>query len=347
MGPSAVAVAAEQRHGDLDHQFPRSVGHLRDTPDMPLPVPAPASARTTRRSARTLGKTTEPRFYPVTSRDGTRLQAWTNDVDGPTVLLCNGLGTSPWAWPALLDSDCGVRVVSWNHRGTGGSERPADRRHVGVDAFVEDAVAVLDHAGVESAPALGWSMGVNTMFELAVTHPERVTGMCAVGGVPGDTFAAMLAPVRVPRVLRKPLTVNAARAARLLGRPASGVTRRIPVNPLTVGLLTRSGFMRPVADPTMARRAVTEFLTTPVDWYAHLALRTSQHLRVSLRGIEVPTSFVAGRYDLLASSHDMRTAAQRLPGATFAELRASHFLSLEQPAEVHQALLDLLDRVAS
>lgn len=314
---------------------------------MPQPTPAPAPATPRRRPTRTSAAGAEPRFYPVASRDGTRLQAWTNDADGPTVLLCNGLGTSPWAWPALLAPDCGVRVVSWNHRGTGGSERPSDRRHVGVDAFVEDAVAVLDHAGVESAPALGWSMGVNTMFELATTHPERVTGLCAVGGVPGDTFAAMLAPIRVPRVLRKPLTVNAARTARLLGRPASGFTRRIPVNPLTLGLLTHSGFMRPVEDPERARRAVAEFLTTPVDWYAHLALRTSQHLRVSLRSIEVPTSFVAGRYDLLASSHDMRTAAERIPGATYAELRASHFLSLERPTEVHRALLDLLDRVAT
>src|ERR1700710_1182323 len=82
------------------------------------------------------------RHYTVTSADGTRLRAWTNDVDGPTVLLCNGLGTSPFAWPALLRPDCDVRVVSWNHRGVGGSERPADPSRVDVTAFVEDAVAV-------------------------------------------------------------------------------------------------------------------------------------------------------------------------------------------------------------
>ena len=68
-------------------------------------------------------------FHDVLSDDGTRLRAWTNDpdggIDGPTVVLCNGLGTNPWAWPALLRPDCGVRVVSWNHRGTGGSDRPA------------------------------------------------------------------------------------------------------------------------------------------------------------------------------------------------------------------------------
>ena len=49
------------------------------------------------------------RYYDVTSPDATRLRAWTNDVEGPTVLLCNGLGTNPFAWPSLLDPNCGVR----------------------------------------------------------------------------------------------------------------------------------------------------------------------------------------------------------------------------------------------
>ncbi len=111
------------------------------------------------------------RFYDVTSADGTRLRAWTNDAEGPTVLLCNGLGTNPYAWPALLRRDCGVRVVSWNHRGVGGSDRPADPDRVGVEAFVEDAIAVLDDAGISRCVVAGWSIGVNTAFELASVHP--------------------------------------------------------------------------------------------------------------------------------------------------------------------------------
>ena len=42
-------------------------------------------------------------YRDVLSDDGTRLTAWTNDadgtIDGPTVVLCNGLGTGPWTWP--------------------------------------------------------------------------------------------------------------------------------------------------------------------------------------------------------------------------------------------------------
>jgi pimeloyl-ACP methyl ester carboxylesterase len=285
------------------------------------------------------------RHYTVTSRDGTRLQAWTNDVDGPTVLLCNGLGTNPYAWPALLDPQCGVRVISWNHRGIGDSARPQDTERVGVDEFVEDALAVLDDAGVDACTVMGWSIGVNTMFELAVTRPERVTGLFAVGGVPGDTFASMGAPIFIPRPLRKPLTVNIARLMKLAGKPLTQVARRLSVGQLTYEVLSHSGFMLPMPDPHLARRAIKEFLTTPVDWYMHLALHSSLHLRVSLRDIDVPASFVAGKYDILASSYDMRTAAERIPGATYQELRATHFIAMEKPDEVHEALLDLLDRV--
>jgi pimeloyl-ACP methyl ester carboxylesterase len=285
------------------------------------------------------------RYYAVTSGDGTELQAWTNDVDGPTVLLCNGLGTNPYSWPALLDPDCGVRVISWNHRGTGGSERPADLEAVTIEHFAEDAVAVMDDAGIDACVLMGWSMGVNTMFEVAVRHPERVTGLFAVGGVPGDTFASMLAPIFVPRPIRKPITVNAARVMKLLGKPLTEIATRLPVGPVTFQVLSHSGFMLPMPDGALARRAIKEFLTTPVDWYMHLALHSSLHLRVSLRTIDVPTSFLAGKLDILASSHDMKTAAERIPGATYDEILATHFISMEKPDEVHEALLDLLDRV--
>ncbi len=285
------------------------------------------------------------RHYPVTSGDGTVLQAWTNDVEGPTVLLCNGLGTNPYAWPALLDPACGVRVISWNHRGVGGSERPRDLEHVGIDAFAEDAIAVMDHAGLTSCVLMGWSMGVNTMFEVAVLHPERVAGLLAVGGVPGDTFASMGAPIGIPRLARKPLTVNIARLLKVLGRPITRVTALMAIGQRSLDLLVHTGFMRPPADPVLARRAIREFLTTPTDWYMHLALHSSLHERVSLRDIDVPTAFVAGTYDILASARDMRTAAGRIPGATYSLLKASHFLPMEKPNEVHTLLLDVLRRV--
>lgn len=285
------------------------------------------------------------RFHKVRSADGTLVEAWTNDADGPTVLVCNGLGTNPYAWPELLSPDCGLRVISWNHRGVGRSARPEDESRVGVDAFVEDAIAVLDDAGVDTCVVAGWSIGVNTAFELAVRHPERVSGLFAVAGVPGGTFASMGAPLLIPRPLREPIVKGVAHGMRLGGPVLTPVVRRLPIGPVTSTVLRYSGFMFPSAKGADVRRAVREFLTTPVDWYGHLALAAAEHGRVSLSGIDVPAAFVAGRFDLMASHHDMRTAAERMGDAEYTNLLGSHFLTLERPELVARLLREFVERV--
>ena len=284
------------------------------------------------------------RFHKVTSADGTVIEAWSNVAEGPTVLLCNGLGTNPFAWPDLLDPECGLRVISWNHRGVGRSSRPEDESRVGMDAFVEDAIAVLDDAGVDRCVVAGWSIGVNTAFELAVRHPERVTGLFAVAGVPGGTFASMGAPLFIPQFLREPIGVNVARILKHAGPAITPVARRIPMGPISTTVLRYSGFMFPAAKPKDVKRAVREFLTTPVDWYGHLAVAAAEHPRVSLSKIDVPTAFVSGRWDLLASHHDLRSAADRIDGATYVEMYGTHFITLEKPKAVTRLLHDLVDR---
>ena len=284
------------------------------------------------------------RFHKVTSADGTVIEAWSNVAEGPTVLLCNGLGTNPFAWPDLLDPGCGLRVISWNHRGIGRSSRPEDESRVGMDAFVEDAIAVLDDAGIDKCVVAGWSIGVNTAFELAVRHPERVSGLFAVAGVPGGTFASMGAPLFIPRFLREPIGVNVARVMKHAGPALTPVARRIPMGPISTTVLRYSGFMFPTARPKDVRRAVREFLTTPVDWYGHLAVAAAQHRRVSLSKIDVPTAFLAGRWDVLASHHDLRSAADRIEGATYVEMYGTHFITLEKPKAVTRLLRDLVDR---
>jgi len=292
-------------------------------------------------------------YRDILSDDGTHVRAWTNDpegvIDGPTVVLCNGLGTNPHLWPWLLDPDCGVRVVSWNHRGVGGSERPRDPDHIEIQHFVQDGLSVMDHFGIDQAVLMGWSMGVNTAFELTYRHPERVRGIFAMCGVPGDTFATMLGPFRLPRVVARAVTVNACRLARMSGVIANPIARHLPMGPRTVAALTRTGFLFPVADVSAAAVGLKEFLTTPVDWYARLAIATSRHPRVHLSKIDVPTLFVAATWDVLAGARDMASASRRLAErgvpTAYVELRGSHFIQLEQPETVHRLLLDFLEQV--
>lgn len=313
--------------------------------DLPPASPAPSPSAASDSPVRLT-------FHDVVSGDGTRLRAWTNDPDralpGPTVLLCNGLGTNPYMWPALLAPGCQVRVVSWAHRGVGGSERPVDRCRIGIDAFVEDAIAVMDHAGVDRAPTMGWSMGVNTQFELATRHPDRVSALFAVAGVPGATFSTMLELTRLPAPVRGAFTVGTTRVGRALGPLVSAVAQAVPITPGVVRGLTRTRFMFPFPDEQReaeAAVAVREFLTTPFDWYFHMALHTARHQRVPLSAIDVPAMFVAGSHDILAGPRSMRSAAERMQDATYVELHGSHFIGLEQPEAVHDLLVELLARV--
>ena len=282
------------------------------------------------------------RYYDVVSADGTRLRAWTNDVDGPTVLLCNGLGTSPFAWPALLRPDCQVRVLSWNHRGVGGSDRPTDPSRVDVTAFVEDAIAVLDDAGVDACPADG--LVDRREHRLRARRQAPRAGHRALRGGRRARRHVLLhgcAPAD-PRLRAAPDRARHRRHPRRTGRAITPVTSRLPIGQRTARLLSHSGFMMPGADPATVERAVKEFLTTPVDWYMHLARESARHDRISLSRVQVPAAFIAGTYDILASARDMETAAERIPGSRYVELRGSHFLQMEHPDEVHTELLSFL-----
>ncbi len=129
------------------------------------------------------------------------------------------------------------------------------------------------------------------------------------------------------------------------GRALGPLTRRLPVGERALSLLTHSGFMLPVRDRHLALMAVHDFLATPLDWYFHLALRTSEHRRVSLSSLPLPALLVGATYDVLTGARDLRTAAARLPRGEYVELRGSHFVQMEQPDVVHALLLDFLERV--
>ncbi len=285
----------------------------------------------------------------VMADDGTLLRAWTNDpegrIDGPTVVLCNGLGTGPWAWPGFFTDNPQVRVVSWYHRGVGGSAVPRDRDAVDMAAFATDAVSVMDHFGIARAVLLGWSMGVNTMYEVATQHPERVSGLFAVCGVPGDTFATMLEPLRLPRWASRAATRGVSRAVRQVGGLLTPISTRLPIGPRAVKVISHSGFMLPVPDEEMAALAIRDFLTTPLDWYFHLAVHSSKHPRVSLSKITAPAFFVAGRYDVLAGSRAMLSAAERMREAAYVELPSTHFTQMEHPDVVHALLQEFIEEV--
>ena len=221
MGPPSFPGTVARRDGGtagppVDPPSPVGPAPCADScarPHLPQPMSAPAESGMPTSAPAPPAPPGSP-YDDVLSDDGTRLRAWTNDpdgrIDGPTVVLCNGLGQVRWPGRRCFapTAACG------SSRGTTAAPAapPAPRTRSGSASRSSSRtrLSVMDHYGVDRAVLMGWSMGVNTMFELAVRNPERVAGLFAVAGVPGDTFAhharpAAAAARRRPRGHRQPL----------------------------------------------------------------------------------------------------------------------------------------------
>ncbi len=72
------------------------------------------------------------------------------------------------------------RVVTFDGRGNGLSDRPDDEAAYADSEMVADAVAVLDAVGVPSVVAIGMSCGGRWALALAATYPGRVSGVVAI-----------------------------------------------------------------------------------------------------------------------------------------------------------------------
>jgi pimeloyl-ACP methyl ester carboxylesterase/predicted glycosyltransferase len=75
---------------------------------------------------------------------------------------------------------CHYRVLTFDGRGNGRSDRPSRADAYRPEEFVADAVAVLGAAGAEQAVVAGPSLGGLTAALLAALHPDRVLGLAFV-----------------------------------------------------------------------------------------------------------------------------------------------------------------------
>lgn len=81
----------------------------------------------------------------------------------------------------LVDLARHYRVVTFDPRGNGRSDRPRGKTAYAAGEFVEDAVAVLDATGTDRAIVVACSLATRWVLELAAEYPERVLGAVASG----------------------------------------------------------------------------------------------------------------------------------------------------------------------
>ena len=99
-----------------------------------------------------------------------------------SVLALHGFPESPWEWAdvAELLVRSGVRVVAPAQRGYSAGARPQEVGQYAVEHLGADALAVLDHLGVDRAHVLGHDWGASVAWWLAAHRPDRVSALTAV-----------------------------------------------------------------------------------------------------------------------------------------------------------------------
>ena len=131
--------------------------------------------------------------------------AYLDEGEGEPILLIHGFGSSiavNWAstgWIDTLKRD-GRRVVAFDNRGHGRSQKFYDPALYRPALMARDAANLLDHLGIARADVMGYSMGARIAAFLALDRPDKVRsvilgglGMALVEGmVDQDAIVAAL-----------------------------------------------------------------------------------------------------------------------------------------------------------
>lgn len=104
------------------------------------------------------------------------------DPHAPPLILSSGLGGSANYWkpniPALAEH---FRVIAYDHRGTGRSDR-ALPDNVTVDDFADDILLLMDALDIPKAHLVGHAAGGVAGLALALKAPERLDKLVVING---------------------------------------------------------------------------------------------------------------------------------------------------------------------
>ena len=118
------------------------------------------------------------------------------------MLLIQGLGYGRWGWEPVVEPLArSFDVLTFDNRGIGESDAPPGPYTAA--ELAEDAVQVLDEAGVERAHVVGTSLGGMIAQELALAHPDRVSNLVLACTTPGGAGAYPMPQATVDLMLAR------------------------------------------------------------------------------------------------------------------------------------------------
>jgi pimeloyl-ACP methyl ester carboxylesterase len=245
---------------------------------------------------------------------------------GAPVLLIMGYSSRSAHWGDefrnLLAST--YRVVSFDNRGTGESDKPADEWTM-LD-MADDAIAVMDAAAMPSAHVIGLSMGGMIAQELALAYQDGLLTLTLIATHSGG-----------PNVV--PPTQNAANAILNPDRnqPAEKLLENIWRSICAPGFMDTPGRLEAFLKLDLDK-------PTPVAMLANQmkAVEGSDHFH-RLPMITAPTIIITGTSDPLVPEGNSERLAALIPGSKLVHIAdCGHMIPLEKPRELASSILEFI-----
>jgi len=105
---------------------------------------------------------------------------------GQPLVLSHGFGASAAMFESNLPAlSARCRVVTWDLRGHGKSDSPADPACYQAASALDDMTALLDELEIERAVLGGHSLGGYLSLDFTIAHPDRVAGLILIDTGPG------------------------------------------------------------------------------------------------------------------------------------------------------------------
>ena len=262
----------------------------------------------------------------VHATDGTRIHYEVTGKSGATpVLMIQGLGASKNAWNLQrIAMATRFRIISFDNRGAGRSDKPTEP--FTLEQMADDALAVLDAAGIETAHVVGASMGGVISQIVAVKYPHRVRSLTLVcTACRNHPWRQELLQSWAKTAADKGMIEVGKEAAQWVMSPRS-FRRLVPA-------FTWMG-------PLAALRPRHSFVSQ-ID----AILNTREDLVDQLSTITAPTMVIVGNQDILTPRGDSEEIAERISNAELVVISgAAHGLMMEHSSTFNRILIEFLQR---
>ena len=262
-----------------------------------------------------------------TTADGCRL-AFEDVGSGPVVLWQHGLGAARSQPAEAFPPDLPWRRITLECRGHGGSDL-GDPEHLSMATFADDAIALLDHLGVERAVVGGISLGAGVGLRLAALHPHRVRGLILArpAWLDGPSLATQAAYREVAEAIRVHGVEEGARRFEQSLNLAR-IEREAPDNAVSL----RGFFSRARPETTVALLS-----RIPLSWPGITP--------AAMGALVVPTLVIGNDRDDAHPLAYARQLAQWIPGAQLRQITSKSTDRAAYVREFRHALADFLTQI--